>query len=86
MLKVNQFLHGLKAKIYRDIKMSTYIDTPYIKVVEENNEAKKSRVNGYESIVNSQNINLAKRYVTFGKENNKITIGKKVFIWKGTKT
>ena len=52
-LKVNQFLQGLKAEIYRDIKMSTGKGVPYMEIAEkalETEEAELKVVKALEKI------------------------------------
>ena len=66
-LKVNQFLQGLKAEIYRDIKMATGKGVPYTEVAEKALEAEEAELKVVKALEIRRNINMARRNANFGK-------------------
>ena len=76
-LKVNQFLQGLKAEIYRDIKISAHKDMLYAEVAEKALEAEEAELRVIKAQEIRRNINLARRNTTFGRGSQPGTSGNK---------
>ena len=63
-LKVNQFLQGLKAEIYRDVKISAHKDMLYAEVAEKA-QAEEAELRVIKAQEICRNINMVRRNTTF---------------------